>query len=287
MLHNFGASVLRHPLYLEGYSPRRLNTSRFFKPVQRYLRWHAAPEPWYLSASTPSVPQELYPLALRHLEAEIASAGQTLDKSPSRDRKRARNADQARDIAELKGQMAQILKHLSRQQVPPAPAPASPAPAPEHTPASPVVATEVEQQDVVMSEEEQDAISLGASWDEESLQTETQNPDLTQVMAASSELASEPEIPAPSNSVRALMERAANFLQVPWKASSEQRRSVFEPAQTSTPRPFPAFPDFLEEVKSSWQHPASAPSVSKSTAALASMEGAEFPLVDSIIAALV
>ncbi|MGH0123282.1 UNVERIFIED_CONTAM: hypothetical protein FKN15_021022 [Acipenser sinensis] len=103
-------------------------------------------------------------------------------RSPLRGRKRARNADQARDIAEFKGQMAQILKLLSRQQVPPAPAPAPPAPPPEHTPASPVVATEVGQQDVVMSEEEQDVLSLAASWDEESfLRTETQDPDLTQI----------------------------------------------------------------------------------------------------------
>ncbi|RXM98750.1 hypothetical protein EOD39_12679 [Acipenser ruthenus] len=66
---------------------------------------------------------------------------------------------------------------------------------------------------MVMIEEEQDALSLAASWDEESfLQTETQDPDLTQ--------------------------------------------------------PFPMFPDFLEEVKSSWQHPASAPSMSKSATAL-------------------
>ncbi|MGH0138068.1 UNVERIFIED_CONTAM: hypothetical protein FKN15_026045 [Acipenser sinensis] len=68
-----------------------------------------------------------------------------------------------RDIAELKNQMAQILEHLSRQQVPPAPAPAPPLPAPEHTPALSVVATEVEQQDVVMSEEEQDAFTLAPS----------------------------------------------------------------------------------------------------------------------------
>ncbi|MGH0145258.1 UNVERIFIED_CONTAM: hypothetical protein FKN15_004947 [Acipenser sinensis] len=184
--------------------------------------------------------------------------------------------------------MVQILEHLSSQQVPPAPAPAPPALAPEHTPALPVAGTEVEQQDVVMSEEEQDALSLAASWDEELfLRTETQDPDLTQVMARSS------EIPAPSNLVRAKIEWADNFLQVPCKASLEQHRSVFRPVQTSTPQPFPAFPDFLEEVKSSWQHPASVPSVSKSAAALASMDGAEaaglaqFPPVDSTIAGLV
>ncbi|RXM95159.1 hypothetical protein EOD39_17188 [Acipenser ruthenus] len=82
-------------------------------------------------------------------------------RSPSR-------AGQVGDIADLKGQMAQILEHLSRQQVPPAPAPAPPSHAPDHTPASPVVAAEVDQQDVVISEEEQDALSLAASWDEES-----------------------------------------------------------------------------------------------------------------------
>ncbi|MGH0169559.1 UNVERIFIED_CONTAM: hypothetical protein FKN15_057282 [Acipenser sinensis] len=65
----------------------------------------------------------------------------------------------------------------------------------------------------------------------------------------------------------------------------------FRPAQTSTPQTFPVFPDFLEEVKSSWQHPASASSVSKSTTAF--MEGAEavglaqFYPMDSTIAALV
>ncbi|MGH0151750.1 UNVERIFIED_CONTAM: hypothetical protein FKN15_001677 [Acipenser sinensis] len=104
---------------------------------------------------------------------------------------------------------------------------------------------------MVMNEEEQDALSLATSWDEESfLWTETQDPDQTRVMTPSSKLASEPEIPAPLSSVRALMERAANFLQVPWKASSEQRRSVFRPAQALTRQRFPAFPDFPEEVKS-------------------------------------
>ncbi|MGH0170314.1 UNVERIFIED_CONTAM: hypothetical protein FKN15_070051 [Acipenser sinensis] len=72
--------------------------------------------------------------------------------------------------------------------------------------------------------------------DEESfLQGETQDPGLTQVMVSSSELASEPEVPA-------LMERATNFLQVPWKAVSEQRRSVFRPAQSSTPPAFSSVP---------------------------------------------
>ncbi|MGH0151661.1 UNVERIFIED_CONTAM: hypothetical protein FKN15_020566 [Acipenser sinensis] len=156
--------------------------------------------PPHLSSPTQSIPCAQAPqCSLNH------------SRSPSRVRKRVRNPDQVRDIVELKGQMAQILEHLSRQQVPTAP----PAPAPEHTPASPVVAAEVQQQDVVMSKEEQDAISLAATWDKESfLQAETQDPDLTKVTVPSSELASEPEVPAPSSSVRTLMKRVANFLQL-------------------------------------------------------------------------
>ncbi|MGH0121573.1 UNVERIFIED_CONTAM: hypothetical protein FKN15_040700 [Acipenser sinensis] len=89
---------------------------------------------------------------------------------------------------------------------------------------------------MVMSEEEQDALSLAASWDEESfLRKETQDPDLTQVTAPSSKLASEPEIPAPSSSVRALMERATNFLQVPWKVSSGLKADFDPPAFSSFP----------------------------------------------------
>ncbi|MGH0160113.1 UNVERIFIED_CONTAM: hypothetical protein FKN15_038933 [Acipenser sinensis] len=67
----------------------------------------------------------------------------------------------------------------------------------------------------------------------------------------------------------------------------EQRWSVLRPAQASNPQPFPVFPDFLEEVQSS------APSISKSTAPLAFLEGAEalglaqFPPVYSTILSLV
>ncbi|MGH0140143.1 UNVERIFIED_CONTAM: hypothetical protein FKN15_010187 [Acipenser sinensis] len=54
----------------------------------------------------------------------------------------------------------------------------------------------------------------------------------------------------------------------------------------------PAFPDFMEEVRSSWDRPASAPSVLKWATQLASLEDEEklglagFPPVDSTIAAL-
>ncbi|MGH0134630.1 UNVERIFIED_CONTAM: hypothetical protein FKN15_029710 [Acipenser sinensis] len=77
------------------------------------------------------------------------------------------------------------------------------------------------------------------------------------------------------------------------QAKHEQHRSVFRPAQSSTPQPIPVFLDFLEEVKSSWQQPASALSVSKSAAPLAFLAGAgalglaQFPPIDSITVALV
>ncbi|MGH0120348.1 UNVERIFIED_CONTAM: hypothetical protein FKN15_064808 [Acipenser sinensis] len=89
------------------------------------------------------------------------------------------------------------------------------------------------------------------------------------------------------------MERASNFLQVPWKAAPEQRHSVFRPVQASTPQPFLVFLDFLEEGQSSWHQKASVLSVSKHAAPLASLEGegalglVQCPSMDSTIAALV
>ncbi|MGH0163431.1 UNVERIFIED_CONTAM: hypothetical protein FKN15_045133 [Acipenser sinensis] len=94
--------------------------------------------------------------------------------------------------------------------------------------------------------------------------------------------------------VQLIMGRAAAFLQVPWTSAAEPRRSVFQ-TQAMAPRPqkFPAFPDFMEEVRSSWDCPASGPSMLKHAALLASLEGADklglagFPPVDSTTVALV
>ncbi|MGH0152174.1 UNVERIFIED_CONTAM: hypothetical protein FKN15_047486 [Acipenser sinensis] len=99
---------------------------------------------------------------------------------------------------------------------------------------------------------------------------------------------------ATHNVTSALVERASAFLNIPWKAAAEPCWSVFR-TQAVAPhlQPFPAFPDFLEEVHTSWEHPASAPSVLKQAAQLASLEDAEkpgmagFTPVDSTIAALV
>ncbi|MGH0154068.1 UNVERIFIED_CONTAM: hypothetical protein FKN15_026437 [Acipenser sinensis] len=90
-----------------------------------------------------------------------AHRARSRSKSPSRSSKRARHSRQAKDISELKSQMAQVLEYLVR--LPPAPTPAPPpVPAPELTLPSPVVAPDVSEQDVAKSEEEQDAILITA-----------------------------------------------------------------------------------------------------------------------------
>ncbi|MGH0158243.1 UNVERIFIED_CONTAM: hypothetical protein FKN15_035092 [Acipenser sinensis] len=71
---SLGTSVLGHPQCLESQMPWHLDASRFFKPVQCCLRWHAAPEPWYLSAWASSVPREPNALASRCLEVFQACA---------------------------------------------------------------------------------------------------------------------------------------------------------------------------------------------------------------------
>ncbi|MGH0164886.1 UNVERIFIED_CONTAM: hypothetical protein FKN15_048115 [Acipenser sinensis] len=82
--------------------------------------------------------------------------------------------------------------------------------------------------------------------------------------------------PQLSSSVSELMGCAAAFLQVPWTPAAEPRRSVFRTqAMAPHPQKFLAFPDFMDEVRSSWDRPASGPSVLKQAAPLASLEGVE------------
>ncbi|MGH0160691.1 UNVERIFIED_CONTAM: hypothetical protein FKN15_047268 [Acipenser sinensis] len=103
-----------------------------------------------------------------------------------------------------------------------------------------------------------------------------------------------------------------NFVEGDQKKSVSQGKAAVlnSPVISSYPRPevtwfrdgykiipsgrmFPAFPGFMEEVRSSWDRPASAPSMLKQASPPAPLEGVEklglagFPLVDSTIAALV
>ncbi|MGH0138218.1 UNVERIFIED_CONTAM: hypothetical protein FKN15_065676 [Acipenser sinensis] len=166
---SLGTLALQRPLCLEDSAPARFSALRIALSVASVLQCFdtlgTSRTPRYLGALTPSCLEDSPPRRfdtlippgflgasvildwivefppVHVLQAELAPAGQTrsaaladsalavaldLPQGTGRDPK---TQDQARDIAKLKGQMAQILDHLSRQQVPPAPATAPPVPA--------------------------------------------------------------------------------------------------------------------------------------------------------------
>ncbi|MGH0175289.1 UNVERIFIED_CONTAM: hypothetical protein FKN15_069979 [Acipenser sinensis] len=166
--------------------------------------------------------------------------------------------------------MAQVLELLSRQ------ASAAPATTPAPTlPQLPYPPSPRGDQGMA------DTLSIAPSWDRFSFSSgmdvggELEPSDKAD---PSFEVASEASAPPLSDLTLALMKRAAAFLQVPWTPAEEPRRSIFR-TQAIAPcsQKFPAFPDFMEEVRSSWDRPASAPSVLKQAAQLASLEDAISP----------
>ncbi|MGH0154935.1 UNVERIFIED_CONTAM: hypothetical protein FKN15_028276 [Acipenser sinensis] len=96
------------------------------------------------------------------------------------------------------------------------------------------------------------------------------------------------------DSLWSLVERATRHLGIQWPAAEQPRRSLFESplAQGLQSRTLPAFPDFIKEVQSTWETPASAPATSRKAAAF-TMQGASeaglasFPPVRAAFAALV
>ncbi|MGH0126176.1 UNVERIFIED_CONTAM: hypothetical protein FKN15_005572 [Acipenser sinensis] len=241
---------------------------------------------------------------------DIPDAQVARSRSPSSQARRMKCSKQARDIMDLKTQMAQGGWGEASQ---------------------PVL---------------EDALSIAASGDEAS-SSDMQVGETPTEEDPGFEVASEASAPPLSGSVSALMGHTAAFLQVHWTPPAEPRQSVFW-TQAMVPRPqqFPAlgrqnklipgasitlqpstpgrristssygrkckwmdthlftvsyvlvgaylaFLDFMEEVRSSWDHLASSPSMLKHAAPLASLEGMDklgltrFPPVDSAIAALV
>ncbi|MGH0115289.1 UNVERIFIED_CONTAM: hypothetical protein FKN15_006717 [Acipenser sinensis] len=71
------------------------------------------------------------------------------------------------------------------------------------------------------------------------------------------------------DSLWSLVERATRHLGIQWPAAEQPRRSLFELplAQGLQSRMLPAFPDFIKEVQSTWETPASAPATSRKAAA--------------------
>ncbi|MGH0127688.1 UNVERIFIED_CONTAM: hypothetical protein FKN15_021518 [Acipenser sinensis] len=137
---------------------------------------------------------------------------------------------------------------------------------------------------------QEDTLSIAASGEGASFSSDMQVGEIPAEEEPGFEVASEASATPLSSLAAALMGRAAAFLQVPWTSAAEPRRSVFR-TQAMAPRPqkFLAFSDFLEKVRSSWDRPASAPSMRKQAALLAFLEGTDklglsgFPPVDSTI----
>ncbi|MGH0178763.1 UNVERIFIED_CONTAM: hypothetical protein FKN15_014488 [Acipenser sinensis] len=88
-------------------------------------------------------------------------------------------------------------------------------------------------------------------------------------------------------------QRATAVLQVPWPAVQTKRRSIYDEQLTVTPAIPPVHSDFLYELQSTWEHPATAVAVSCSMDALYRVSGADnlglthFPPAETPIASLV
>ncbi|MGH0119877.1 UNVERIFIED_CONTAM: hypothetical protein FKN15_059258 [Acipenser sinensis] len=190
--------------------------------------------------------------------------------------------------------MAQVLEFLS-QQAAAAPA-AVPAPILPQVPFPPSPRGDQGEWEETPQPAQEDTLSIAPSWDRASFSDMEVGGELVPLAEAGPSLKvySKASAPPLSDLTSALMGRTAAFLQVPWTLAAEPHRSVFR-TQTMAPRAqkFPSFLDFMEEVRFSWDRPASAPSVLKQATQLASLEGADkpglagFPPVDSTIAALV
>ncbi|MGH0149373.1 UNVERIFIED_CONTAM: hypothetical protein FKN15_016563 [Acipenser sinensis] len=209
-------------------------------------------------------------------------------RSPSLQVRLVKGSKQTRDIMDMKAQIAQVLELLSKKT--PVALAAVPAPMLPQVPYPPFPRGDQGEREEASQLAHEYTRSISASWVGTSFSSGIEaggEPEPPAEAEPGFEVASEASVPPLSSSTLALMER-------PWTPVAEPRRSVFRTQATaSRPQILPAFPDFMEEVRTSWDRPASAPSVLKQAAQLASLEGVEklglagFPPVDSTIAALV
>ncbi|MGH0128519.1 UNVERIFIED_CONTAM: hypothetical protein FKN15_035370 [Acipenser sinensis] len=157
-----------------------------------------------VASGAPSFPLLHLPLSPLHSIQSPAPRAHSHSGCPARSSKKSRDSWQAKDISDLKNQMAQVLEYLVRQQaIAPAPAPAPPlAPVPEQILPSLAVDPVLSEQDVAMSKEEQDAISIEASWDGESIG----RPEVQETSREAGQSSEEADVTLSSSSVRVLME---------------------------------------------------------------------------------
>ncbi|MGH0128727.1 UNVERIFIED_CONTAM: hypothetical protein FKN15_035965 [Acipenser sinensis] len=96
-----------------------------------------------------------------------------------------------------------------------------------------------------------------------------------------------------SEELTPLMQWATAVLQVPWPAAEEERRSIYDEQPTIASAAPLVHADFLFELQSTWEHPATAAAISRSVDSLYKVFEADklgltqFPLVEAPVAALV
>ncbi|MGH0149329.1 UNVERIFIED_CONTAM: hypothetical protein FKN15_019544 [Acipenser sinensis] len=160
---------------------------------------------------------------------DIPNAQAARSRSPSPHAKRVKRSKQARDIMDLKAQMAQVLELLIKQP------PAAPAPV------QALLQPQVPQGGWEMSPQlaQEDTLSIAASGDGASFSSDMQVGSLDT------------------------------------GGGTTPVRFPDTGAGSSSPQRFMTFPDFMEEVRSSWDRPASGPSVFKQAAPLSSLDGTD------------
>ncbi|MGH0153925.1 UNVERIFIED_CONTAM: hypothetical protein FKN15_068763 [Acipenser sinensis] len=202
----------------------------------------------------------------QHPLLDIPDAQAPRSCAPSPQARRVKRSRQARDIMDLKAQALATVPTPMQPQLP-------------YPPSSRRDQGGWEEASQLV---QKDTLSIVASGDGASFSSDMQVRGELEPHAVEEpgfEVASEASAPPLSSSVSALMGHAAAFLQVPWTLAAEPHQSIFQ-AQAMAPRPqkFPLFPDFMEEVRSSWDRPVSGAE---------KLGLAGFPPVDSTIASLV
>ncbi|MGH0117260.1 UNVERIFIED_CONTAM: hypothetical protein FKN15_032227 [Acipenser sinensis] len=117
-----------------------------------------------------------------------------------------------------------------------------------------VVVRYVSEPDLAVAEEDLDAILISASWDSSSFPQDEEEGDIQELTfetGPSSETTSDTGLSPLPSSMRGAQGVSLQVPLVPWTAAPKLRQSVF---RTWDPlphlQPFPAFPDFLEEIAS-------------------------------------
>ncbi|MGH0119252.1 UNVERIFIED_CONTAM: hypothetical protein FKN15_029621 [Acipenser sinensis] len=163
-------------------------------------------------------------------ELGITDEQATHSRSPSLQARRVKRSKQARDILDLKAQMAQVLELLAKQAL------ATQAPFQPQLPYTPSPRGVQGGWEKASQLAQEDTLSIAASGEGASFSSDMQVGEAPAEEEPGFEVASEASPLPLSSSVSALMGRAAAFLQVPWTPAAEPYWSIFQ-TQAITPCP--------------------------------------------------